>query len=136
MGPLRAHFVTMLRWRFALALLLSALFGLAGQGVALAALPPGAVQMSEAQPGSPECMDMMAKDGTAMPGTSGRKGMCGLADCIALMMRCGGLAMTLAIDPSDSLAPFEAGSLDIAGFVSPLTGLSPPPDTHPPTDLI
>ena len=110
---------------FPLLLLLGALLGLFGQGMALAAAPASLVTQAVPAEAEPDCMKMMqeAPDGQPCKGIT--------LDCIAAMGCV--VPFTLADEQPALNAPVLAAGVELASIVMPLSGRVPSLEPEPPT---
>jgi len=110
---------------FPLFLLLGALLGLFGQGMALAAAPASLVFQATSVAAESDCMKMMDKapDGEPCKGIT--------LDCIAAMGCV--VAFTLADEQPALNAPVLPTNVELASIVTPLSGRVPSPEPEPPT---
>lgn len=110
---------------FPLLLLLGALFGLFGQGMALAAAPAAQASQAISVAAESDCMKAMQKDPSGEP----CKGI--TLDCIAAM---GCVVPFTQPNEQPSLsAPLLPTSIEVASLVTPLSGRDPSPEPEPPT---
>lgn len=110
---------------FPLLLLLGALLGLFGQGMALAAAPASLVTQAASVAAETDCMEMMQEDPDGAPCT-------GITlDCIAAMGCV--VFFTLVNEQSALNAPVLPTNVELASLVTPLSGRIPSPEPEPPT---
>lgn len=110
---------------FPLFLLLGALLGLFGQGMALAAVPGVQVSKAVSVAAESDCMKMMQEDPDGQP----CKGI--TLDCIAAMGCV--VPFTLANEQPGLNAPAFQPAMRSAALAARLTGRVPAPEPEPPT---
>ena len=108
-----------------LLLLLGALLGLFGQGMALAAAPAAQISQAVADTAQSECMKMMQEDPDGQP----CKGI--TLDCIAAMGCV--VPFTLANEQPGLIAPELHSAVRSRSLAARLTGRVPAPEPEPPT---
>lgn len=110
---------------FPLLLLLGALLGLFGQGMALSAAPASLVTQAASAAAESDCMKMMQEDPAGAPCT-------GITlDCIAAMGCV--VPFTLTNEQPALNAPVLPTTVQLASLVTPLSGRVPSPELEPPT---